>query len=465
VAERDDSYDVVIVGAGISGSFVAHALTRAGRRCLMLEAGKHFTRETYPRKEIDANSQLYWSGGVEFNRQADIGFLRPKVVGGGSIVNQALVDRFDDDALESWRKASGIDFFERAEMDRWYARAESEISIQEIPAEFRNRNAEIFQKGFELNGYRCAPLRRAQKDCRYHEGNDCIECLAGCPIDSKQSMPVTVLARALGTGLLKLVSEFEATAMRELADGVEVEGTTRGGLKRTFRGGKLVLASGAIGNSRLLLRSGFKSELPALGENFFTHPQYMNLALYSEPVRAHKGAFQGFKSADPGFRKKGFKLENVFAPPVGLAMLIPGFGRRHHEYMRQISRMACIEVAVRDTNPGRIRLGKNGNAIIEKSLDREDARRRDAGLEAVNQIFRSTGALEIIPGKIAIGLHLMGGCAIGTDPKRSVVGPDHRVHGTKRIYASDSSTFPNAPGINPSLTIMALSLRAGESIA
>ena len=36
--------------------------------------------------------------------------------------------------------------------------------------------------------------------------------------------------------------------------------------------------------------------------------------------------------------------------------------------------------------------------------------------------------------------------------------------GHSGIFAADSSIFPNAPGINPSLTIMALSKRAADTI-
>ncbi|MEK7729031.1 MAG: hypothetical protein AAB354_11500, partial [candidate division KSB1 bacterium] len=46
-----------------------------------------------------------------------------------------------------------------------------------------------------------ADLVRAQSDCRYEEGNDCIECLSGCRADSKQSMLITTLKRALENGL------------------------------------------------------------------------------------------------------------------------------------------------------------------------------------------------------------------------------------------------------------------------
>jgi len=54
----------------------------------------------------------------------------------------------------------------------------------------------------------------------------------------------------------------------------------------------------------------------------------------------------------------------------------------------------------------------------------------------------------------------VGGCPIGTGPDNSVVGPDFQIHGHPNLFAADSSIFPTAPGINPSFTIMALSLKA-----
>ncbi len=459
----EKSYDAIIVGAGVSGSFIGHALTQAGMKCLILEAGKFFKRKTYPRREIDSNSQLFWGGGIELNSDASIGLLRPKVVGGGSIVNQALMDRFDDSAFDGWQQASGVPFLNRREMDPWYDRAEKELSIQTVPERYANGNAIIFRKGFENNGYRWAPLRRAQADCRFEDGNCCIECLSGCRIDSKQSMPVTVLKRALAAGL-ELIPEFEVRRVAESEGSVSVTGAGPDGSLKTFHGGRLVLASGAIGNSKLLLASGFGGRLPMLGRNFFTHPQYMTLARYDEPVLAHRGPLQSYKSDDPNFRRGGFKLENVFAPPVAIAMLLPGFGPQHQALMRDITHLACIEVCVRDTNPGRIRLNSGGGLVIEKQLNDEDRRRRDRGLAAIRNIFLSTGAKQIVDGGIAIGLHLQGGCNMGADPARSVVSPEYRLHGSRRIHAADSSVFPNAPGINPAFTIMAMSLRGAAQI-
>src|SRR4029079_7982914 len=113
-----------------------------------------------------------------------IGILRPKAVGGGSIVNQALMDRFDHAALDSWREVSGIGDLSPEGLAPWYDEAERRISITTVPVEYRNGNAEISRGCFASNGYRWAPLKRAQRDCRCGDGNDCIECLGGCRIDS-----------------------------------------------------------------------------------------------------------------------------------------------------------------------------------------------------------------------------------------------------------------------------------------
>lgn len=456
------SYDVIIIGAGVSGSFMAHELAESGAKTLVLEAGSAFTRTTYPRKEIDSNSRLYWGGGIELNTSANLGLLRPKVVGGGSIVNQALMDRFDKNAFDSWKDTSGVSFFNEEEMKPWYEKAEAELTIQKIPTEFANGNAKIFADGFKNCGFTCAPLERAQKNCHYEDGNDCIECLSGCPIDSKQSMPVTTLKKALKAGC-ELVSDFEVKEISYSKDMQTVSGKWMG-RSYSFAGKKIIFAAGAIGNSKLLLSNGFEKKLPGLGRNFYTHPQYMVMGLYDREINAHKGPFQSYKSYDPNFRLKGFKLENVFAPPVAVSMLLPGIGEKHLRNMKMITQMACIEVAVRDTHPGYIKVGKDGKTIVHKELNETDLTRKKAGMDAIHAIFTSTGAKEIIPGEIGIGLHLMGGCGIGNDSKTWVTAPDFTVHDHKNFIIADSSIFPNAPGINPSLTIMALSKKAVATV-
>ena len=108
---KKELYDYVIVGAGTSGGILSHNLAAAGADVLLLEAGQKFNKDTYPNNEADASAQLYWGGGIEFSKDARMAFLRGKVVGGGSVINQALMDRFDDVAFNDWKDESGVDFF------------------------------------------------------------------------------------------------------------------------------------------------------------------------------------------------------------------------------------------------------------------------------------------------------------------------------------------------------------------
>lgn len=253
-----NTYDVIIIGAGVSGSFMAQDLAENGLKVLILEAGSSFTRTNYPKKEIDSNSRLYWGGGIELNTSAKLGLLRPKVVGGGSIVNQALVDRFDTNAFDSWRKDSGISFFNEEDMKPWYEKAENEVVIQKIPSEFANGNAKIFADGFAKNGFTCAPLSRAQKGCDYQAGNDCIECLAGCRIDSKQSMPVTTLRRALKAGA-HLVSDFEVMKVTSSKDMQTVSGFWNNS-EYTFKSKRLFSLQGPLVTQNFSCRVVMKNQ-------------------------------------------------------------------------------------------------------------------------------------------------------------------------------------------------------------
>jgi choline dehydrogenase-like flavoprotein len=60
--------------------------------------------------------------------------------------------------------------------------------------------------------------------------------------------------------------------------------------------------------------------------------------------------------------------------------------------------------------------------------------------------------------------HIMGTMRMGTDPTTSVVDGFGRVHGCDNVVVTDGSVFVSAGGFNPTLTIMALALRAASEI-
>ena len=234
--------------------------------------------------------------------------------------------------------------------------------------------------------------------------------------------------------------------------------------KLEFQARRVILSGGAFGTTSLLYRSGFKTRFPALGKYFSSHPQFMFFGLYDEEVNAHKGMFQSVASKDPGFRQRGFKLENVYAGPASTAMLNRAYGTRHQEFMRSYRYLTCAEVALRDENAGEISVDKKGHLLVKKPLTDQDKRRKQDGESVLREILAASGAKQVIDSPFYFGLHLMGGCRIGLDPQTSCVEPDFRLRGVDNIYVCDSSLFPNAPGINPGLTIMSLAQRLGDQL-
>jgi choline dehydrogenase-like flavoprotein len=63
------------------------------------------------------------------------------------------------------------------------------------------------------------------------------------------------------------------------------------------------------------------------------------------------------------------------------------------------------------------------------------------------------------------GTHVCGTCRFGDDPRMSVLDRDNRAHDLSNLYVLDASFFPSSGGMNPSLTIVANSLRATDKIA
>ncbi len=454
-------YDFAIIGSGVSGARIAYELTVGGAKCVMIEAGRAFDRHNYPADELGSSTQMFWGGGIEISRDGRLGFLRGKCLGGTSVVNQADLDRFDDLAWDDWRDRTGIDYFNTAEMVPIYDHVDQRVVSGEIPRQHYNRNAELFIKAFERRGYEWQPINRAQSDCRHEHGSDCIVCLGGCPRDAKQSAVVTVIPAAVKQGLA-VETEFEVDQLDDSGENVTVRGMQRGD-RRELSARRAVLACGTFGNTQLLARSnGFARRLPALGRSFSCHPQVMTYGVHDEPVDAHKGPLQSVQAHDDGLRREGLKLENVYAPPIATAMLLPGVGQVHLHEMRKYRHLACVEVAIRDDNAGQINVDRRGKVVPAKPLTDADRGKIRRGLAVAEELHASVGAREVIRCEQPFGLHLMGGCPIGIDPATSVVDPGFRVHGHPKLFAADSSIFPSAPGINPSYTIMALSTKASQ---
>ena len=65
----------------------------------------------------------------------------------------------------------------------------------------------------------------------------------------------------------------------------------------------------------------------------------------------------------------------------------------------------------------------------------------------------------------AYGGHHIGTTRMGSDPRTSVVDANCRVHSVNNLFVAGSSVFPTSSQANPTLTLVALSLRLGRHLA
>jgi choline dehydrogenase-like flavoprotein len=64
-----------------------------------------------------------------------------------------------------------------------------------------------------------------------------------------------------------------------------------------------------------------------------------------------------------------------------------------------------------------------------------------------------------------VSAHVMGGCALGPDPRRAAVDPAGRYHHLTNLYVQDGSLFPTSIGANPQLSIYGLAARLASGLA
>ena len=64
----------------------------------------------------------------------------------------------------------------------------------------------------------------------------------------------------------------------------------------------------------------------------------------------------------------------------------------------------------------------------------------------------------------AYGGHHIGAARMALDPRDGVVDPDCRVHGVENLFLASSAVFPTSSQANPTLTILALSLRLADHL-
>jgi choline dehydrogenase-like flavoprotein len=78
-------------------------------------------------------------------------------------------------------------------------------------------------------------------------------------------------------------------------------------------------------------------------------------------------------------------------------------------------------------------------------------------LRAAGAVVLSTGGRITVPGRI---IHELGTARMGNDPKKSVLNKFNQCWDANNVFVTDGAAFVSSANQNPTLTILALTMRA-----
>ena len=547
-------YDVLIVGSGASGGWVAKELSESGMEVLMIEAGpprvpsRDFTEHAWPyqvryrgfgnQKQLlekqpvqrlcyacDEYSHQFFVNDNEhpYTFPADKPFMwiRGRQVGGKTFCWARESYRYSDYEFQAARR-DGYEQdwpFTYAELEPYYDRVEDYIGVSgsreglsQMPdgkflppmnfscGELLAKSVIEKQFGWRLMPDRVANLtvpHNGRPACHY-----CDQCQRGCHTASYFNSPSVTLPAAAKTGRFTLLSDavvsHVTTDNEGKATGVHYIGRVTKAHKEA-RAKVIVLAAATLESTRLLLNSrsprfpnGIGNSNGVLGhylmDHFTVEGAGGELTSLKSAKREATGNPCGFlipKYANTNGHKngnflRGYRFDGAASQQLyEQAFSLPGFGHQWREKVRReipysLSLEAQGECLPRFDNfveldPEKkdawgipaLRIhasyGENERAMAK-------AMRRDIGnmLDAVGVQKADPPSDELsVFGK---NIHECGTARMGTDPKKSVLNAFNQVHDVKNVFVTDGAAFVTQGCYEPTLTIMAISVRASDYI-
>ena len=241
-------------------------------------------------------------------------------------------------------------------------------------------------------------------------------------------------------------------------------------------GNEIALAAGGVQNARLLQLSLPRDSTLPVGQYFCEHPhlyEYADLVLDELKL-------QQVKDKHTPKIVHAIALSSEFCHEHSLASAT--FQVRHTEIAthnilgrsrRTIAGLTHVRAEMASLGQNRITLSDSRRDSLNQPVAhvrlKFNLREIRAACDHLNgELVRSgLGRMGIRPEKFNIlgGGHMMGSTRMGDDPGNSVTDARGRVHGMENLYVAGSSLFPSAAAANPTLTIVALSLRLADYLS
>lgn len=507
-------YDYIIIGSGFGGSVSAMRLAEKGYSVLVIEKGKHYRNEDFPVTNWNF-SKYFWAPLLKWHGFQKITFLKNTMVlsgvgvGGGSL-GYANTHMFPPDEFfnnSAWSalcpgnngwKETLTPFYEKARKmlgttaNRSFDKADK--ILKEVAEEmgrsssFKEVEVGVYfgDKEKETDPYfnGLGPMR---KGC-----TECAGCMVGCRHNAKNTLDKNYLWFAQKFGA-EIVAETKADKI-EYESGVycvkTVSATSRfSKAKKAFRGHRLIIAGGVLGTMDLLLRQKYKHKsLPLLseklGDNLRTNSEmlcgvtapseklnhgisissvfnpddhtHIEIVKYPDNSNAMK-AFATIATGPGSPVLRTLKLlGNILTKPGTFFKLLFGKKWATHSVIFLVMQSLdnSMKMVYKKFPFHRISIWNKKENRVPSYID-VGQKTMLKYAKKINGIPQN--AVTEILFNMSSTAHILGGCPMGKNEKEGVVNEKFEAFNYPGMYVLDGSVISCNLGVNPSLTITALS--------
>ena len=318
----------------------------------------------------------------------------------------------------------------------------------------------------------------------------------GCEVMAKSSTLYTMIPEAEATGRCEIRPHSYVFNVA-----LDKRGRTTGVLyfdrdkhERFQKARAVVLSANGAETSRLLLNSASDRFPQGLANSSGLVGKYLMFNLGSQVYAQFEHELNEYKSvqvtrilhdfydADPkrGFYGGGGIDARMGSQPLGWALAsggeLPGWGAEYKARLEGFSRSMvtaghCTSLAQESNSVSIDPTLKDAWGIPAIRVTYKDHPDDLAMAEFLQdrslEIMQAAGAQKTWRAAQRVargGVHLLGTCRMGNDPKSSVVDKYHRAHDVRNLFVCDGSSFVTSGRGQPTMTIQALAFRAADHI-